>query len=73
VASWERGKMIEGKYLFYDNLEFDFANKDDWKYCTKNDSRLYTEITQGLRPEGKTLLVNDINGPKDIPKGSYGI
>ena len=64
--------MLEGKYLFYDNLEFDFQNKDNWKYCNKDDRRFYTEIMQGLRPEGKTLIVNDINGPKDIPQGTYG-
>ena len=65
--------MLEGKYLFYDNLEFDFQHKDNWKYCNKDDRRFYTEIMQGLRPEGKTLIVNDINGPRTIPDGTYGI
>ena len=22
VAKWERGKLLEGKYFFYDNLEY---------------------------------------------------
>ena len=26
-----------------------------------------------LRPEGKTLICNDINGPKNIPEGTYDI
>ena len=26
-----------------------------------------------MRPEGKTLICNDINGPKNIPEGSYDI
>lgn len=26
---------------------------------------------KGLRPDGKTLLVNDINGCKRIPEGTY--
>ena len=34
VAKWERGKMIEGKYYFYDNLEY---KKEEWDYCTLQD------------------------------------
>ena len=57
VAKWERGKMIEGKY-FLDNLEY---KKEDWDYCTLKDRRFYTEIKLNeMRPEGKTLLTNDI-------------
>ena len=26
-----------------------------------------------MRPEGKTLLTNDINGIKDIPPGTYDV
>jgi hypothetical protein len=26
----------------------------------------------GLRPEGKTLVTNDINGANEIPDGTYG-
>ena len=28
---------------------------------------------KGLRPDGKTLTSNDINGPKNIPEGTYDI
>ena len=28
---------------------------------------------KGLRPDGKTLICNDINGPKNIPEGTYDI
>ena len=31
VAKWDRGKLIEGEYFFYDDLKF----KDkEWNYCT---------------------------------------
>ena len=63
--------MITGEYSFYDNLQF----KDkDWNYCTIQECRLYTEDAAGtLRPEGKTLFCNQMEGPKDIPEGTYDI
>lgn len=70
VAKWERGKMIEGKYYFYDDLEY---KKDDWDYCTLKNRQFYTEIKKGLRPDGLTLLTNDINGKRDIPQGTYDV
>ena len=70
VAKWDRGKLIEGEYFFYDDLKF----KDkEWDYCTIQDRRFYTEQMKGLRPDGKTLICNDINGPKNIPEGTYDI
>jgi len=27
VAKWDRGKLIEGKYFFFDNLEYIDSNK----------------------------------------------
>ena len=70
VAKWDRGKLIEGEYFFYDNLQF----KDkEWNYCTIQDRRFYTEQLKGLRPDGMTLICNDINGPKNIPEGTYDI
>ena len=69
VAKWERGKMIEGKYYFYDDLEF----KEDWGYCTLQNRQFYTEIKKGVRPDGKTLLTNDINGIREIPPGTYDV
>ena len=70
VAKWDRGKLIEGNYFFYDNLEF----KDkDWGYSTNKDRSFYTEILKGLRPDGLTLISNDIKGPKRIPEGTYDL
>ena len=62
--------MIDGEYAFYDNLQF----KDkEWSYCTIQDRRFYTEEIKGLRPDGKTLICNQMEGPKDIPEGTYDI
>jgi len=70
VAKWNRGKLIEGKYFFYDNLEF----KDKkWDYSTNKDRQFYTEILKGLRPDGLTLITNDIKGEKRIPEGTYDV
>jgi hypothetical protein len=61
---------VEGEYFFYDKLKF----KDkEWDYCTIQDRRYYTEQLKSLRPDGKTLICNDINGPKNIPEGTYDI
>ena len=76
VAKWDRGKMIEGKYFFYDNLEYVDGKKkaaEPWEYCTNNDRSFYTEIMKGLRPDGLTLITNDIKGPRRIPEGTYDI
>jgi len=78
VAKWDRGKLIDGKYFFYDNLEFGAAaeqpeTQQNWDYCTIKDRRFYTEKLKGLRPDGLTLLTNDIRGPKEIPEGTYDI
>ena len=62
--------MIEGKYYFYDELEY---QKDGWQYCTLGDREFYTEIKKGLRPDGLTLITNNIQGAKEIPEGTYDV
>ena len=62
--------MIGGEYFFYDDLKF----KDkEWNYCTIEDRRFYTEQMKGLRPDGKTLICNEMDGPKNIPEGTYDL
>jgi hypothetical protein len=86
VAKWDRGKLIEGNYFFVDKLEYIDSNKapdakdhkkveqEQWVYCTDKDRQFYTEISKGtLRPDGLTLLSNDIEGLRSIPEGTYDI
>ena len=61
---------MSGNYFFYDNLPFE---TDKWTYSTQNDRSFYTEVLKGIRPEGKTLIVNNIEGPRLIPSGTYDI
>ena len=61
---------MEGNYFFYDQLEFKTEN---WGYSTNKDRSFYTEILKGLRPEGKTLLSNNIEGLRSIPEGTYDL
>eukprot|EP00347_Sterkiella_histriomuscorum_P009913 403339397 len=70
VAKWDRGKLLEGNYFFYDKLEY---NDGSWDYCTIKDRSFYTEKLKGLRPDGLTLITNDIKGPKNVPQGTYDI
>lgn len=62
IAKWDRGKLIEETYFYFDNLEYVGEPKDDganyWSYCTNNDRRLCTEVMKGLRPDGLTLTTN---------------
>lgn len=70
MAKWERGKLISGDYFFYDNLPYE---EEGWNYSTQRDRSFYTEVLKGIRPDGKTLIVNNIEGPRLIPAGTYDI
>jgi len=72
--------LIDGKYFFFDDLEYIDSKKQqekklpNWKYCTQDDRRFYTEtVRDNLRPDGLTLLTNDIRGPRKIPEGCYDV
>ena len=69
-ASWERGRAVDGEYEYYDGLIYDSQN---WNYCQIPDRRFYTEIKEGLRPAGATLIVNNPNGPKATVPGTYDV
>ena len=61
------GKVISGKYVLVDGLEFD---EENWTYYDGYDQRFYTEIRDGLKPEGRSQLTNRIP-PRVIPEGCY--
>mgnify|MGYP000523907321 CR=1 FL=1 len=44
-ATWERGKILEGEYEFYDGLMYDLGN---WNYCTLSDRRVFIECRKGI-------------------------
>jgi hypothetical protein len=69
-ATWNRGKAVDGEYEYYDGLIYDSQN---WNYCQIPDRRFYTEIKEGLRPAGATLMVNDAKGPKNMAHGTYDV
>ncbi|CAE8583596.1 unnamed protein product [Polarella glacialis] len=66
-ATWERGFAVEGRYVFNDGLLYEDKN---WQYVSQGDRRFYTEVLEGLKPAGETLLTNE-KVPPPIPKGSY--
>ena len=39
----------------------------------KKDRSFYTEVLKGIRPDGLTLIVNNIEGPRLIPPGTYDL
>eukprot|EP00435_Cladocopium_sp_Y103_P006479 s1603_g2.t1 len=66
-ATWERGYAVEGRYVFNDGLLYEDRN---WQYVSQGDRRFYTEVKEGLKPAGETLLTNE-KVPPPIPKGTY--
>ena len=39
---------------------------------TLKSKKVTDNLRIGMRPEGQTLKVNSMSGPKPIPKGTYG-
>ena len=62
--------MVNGEYEFYDGLIY---KEQGWDYCTTQDRSFYTEIVEGMQPNGHSLIVNPKEGPKDIPQGTYDV
>ncbi|XP_002130625.2 MORN repeat-containing protein 5-like [Ciona intestinalis] len=80
-ANWLCGREVGvGHYIFDDGLEFE-ENGDTltgWRYGNRVwDRRFYKEITGGLRPVDKCLVVPDcdINGKplRQIPQSCYDV
>lgn len=70
MAKWDRGKLIEGKYIFFDDLEY---KNENWSYSTNKDRRFYTEVIKGLNHGEKPLKVNKMGKPPKIPPGTYDV
>ena len=67
-AFWKEGKEVSGEYTFADGLQYE---KKDWKYCTLDDRRFYTEIQDGLKQAGQSQLTNNRNGDPKLEEGQY--
>ena len=52
-ATWDHGKVVEGRLFFEDGLEH---QKENWIYCSPEDRRYYCEVTDGLRPAGDSYI-----------------
>lgn len=69
VASWIRGKLIDGQYYFDDKLEYQPKN---WPYCTDADRRFWTEQQFGIQFEELPQLTDSgEQNTKSIPYGTY--
>ncbi|CAL8080380.1 unnamed protein product [Calicophoron daubneyi] len=65
-ANWVNGHPMDGKIVFADGLEY----KEGAHYCDEYDRRFYTEICNGLKPAGRSQIV-DKEPPREIPPGCY--
>lgn len=72
-ATWEHGKVIEGRYVFADGLAYTSPTQGDWAYCREDgDRRFYSELVEGLRPAGDAQLTN-AHPPPHIPPNTYDV
>ena len=75
-ARWEgefvKGRAQQGTYTFADGLEFN-EDETEWKYCNGEQRSFYTEITQGLKPAGRSQLTDHRENIPDIPINAYDI
>eukprot|EP00640_Fibrocapsa_japonica_P007371 CAMPEP_0113936538 /NCGR_PEP_ID=MMETSP1339-20121228/3438_1 /TAXON_ID=94617 /ORGANISM="Fibrocapsa japonica" /LENGTH=190 /DNA_ID=CAMNT_0000939055 /DNA_START=34 /DNA_END=606 /DNA_ORIENTATION=+ /assembly_acc=CAM_ASM_000762 len=75
-ATWENGKEISGEYVFGDGLKYqasDGLKGMEWKYCSEQDRRFYTEMLNGIRPAGVLQQTNNRSQAPKIPEGCYHI
>lgn len=71
-ADWVNGKAVgpqpaKGQLTFKDGLVYE---EGDWGYCDEDDRRFYSEHVHGIRPAGRSQLVDGDNPPA-IPPGTY--
>lgn len=71
VATWNRGKLVDGVYYFHDKLEYQPKN---WQYCTDADRRFWSEQQFGIQfCEFPQLTDSGEQDTKAIPYGTYDI
>lgn len=68
-ATWTRGIATNLNITFKDGLIY---HPEDWKYCTPQDRRFYSEICFGLQPAGMSQLTNRVHA-RPIPEGCYDV
>ena len=72
---WKKGRAVEdgsgGNYTFSDGLEY---KEEGWEYCNAfSERRFYTEMCKGLKPAGRSQLVDTEAQPHDIPLGWFEV
>lgn len=46
---WDKGKLVNGGFVFEDGLEYKKVTEKNWDYCSSNDPRFYSEIKDGIK------------------------
>ena len=75
TAVWKEGRTVGTgsgvDYTFSDGLKY---NEDGWDYCNAfSERRFYTEICKGLKPAGRSQLVDSEAAPPEIPLGWFDV
>ncbi|TNN18103.1 MORN repeat-containing protein [Schistosoma japonicum] len=65
-AVWENGQAKNGEIIFSDGFRY----REEAHYADEFDRRFYTEICSGIRPTGRSQIV-DKEPEKQIPDGCY--
>ena len=66
---WEAGHLIEGEFIFDDDLVYD---KNNWAYCSSRDPRFVKEIKDGVNIKGPLRDPSaKIENLENLPAGCY--
>tara|TARA_A100001015_G_scaffold163950_1_gene182244 strand:- start:632 stop:1375 length:744 start_codon:yes stop_codon:yes gene_type:complete len=69
-ATWQNGREVSSSYTFSDGLAYE---RENWKYCTADDRRFYSEIKHGIKPVGESQLTNHRAGDPLLEEGQYDV
>jgi len=67
-STWDRGRLIGGRYFFEDNLAFE---PTDWQYCD-SDRRFWTELQSEVKIQEKPQFTDRTPEPV-LPYGCFDV
>jgi hypothetical protein len=72
-GNWNKGKLVDGGFIFEDGLHYSKQDEDRWKYCSNEDPRFYSEIQNDLQIGEKLSEVTSHSYGNSLPKGCYDV
>mmetsp|Transcript_6156 Transcript_6156/g.5503 ORF Transcript_6156/g.5503 Transcript_6156/m.5503 type:complete len:179 (-) Transcript_6156:55-591(-) len=70
---WEKGKLIEGGFVFEDGLKHRQVENEYWDYCSIYDPRFHHEIESGIELGDPLVMETPLVNPPTLPEGCYDV